>query len=77
MGALEFEPAIDVSFNQDLKFEIDRLVEVAKKALAEKSSFSVNIMPITIACSHYHYRPTVGLQSISSCRMFCFLDKLH
>ena len=42
MGALEFEPAIDVSFNQDLKFEIDRLVEVAKKALAEKSSFSVN-----------------------------------
>ncbi len=75
MGALEFEPAIDVSFNQDLKFEIDRLVEVAKKALAEKSSFSVNIMPITIACSHY--RPTVGLQLISSCRMFCSLDKLH
>ena len=43
MGALEFEPAIDVSYNQDLKFEIDRLVEVAKEALAEKSSFSVNM----------------------------------
>ena len=43
MGALEFEPAIDVSYNQNLKFEIDRLVEVAKKALAEKSSFSVNM----------------------------------
>lgn len=43
MGALEFEPAIDVSYNQNLKFEIDRLVEVAKEALAEKSSFSVNM----------------------------------
>lgn len=43
MGAMEFEPAIDVSNNQDLMFEIDRLVEVAKEALAEKSSFSVNM----------------------------------
>lgn len=43
MGALEFEPAIDVSYNKDLKFEIDRLVEVAKEALAEKSSSSVNM----------------------------------
>lgn len=43
MGALEFEPAIDVFYNKDLKFEIGRLVEVAKEALAEKSSFSVNM----------------------------------
>ncbi|MBQ7691153.1 MAG: type II toxin-antitoxin system HipA family toxin [Muribaculaceae bacterium] len=43
MGAFEFEPAIDVSYNPNLKFEIDRLVEVAKEALAEKSSFSVNM----------------------------------
>lgn len=43
MGALEYEPAIDVYYNQNLKVEIDRLVEVAKEALAEKSSFSVNM----------------------------------
>ena len=43
MGALEFEPAIEVPYNQDAKFEIDKLVEVAKEALAEKSSFDTNL----------------------------------
>ena len=43
MGALEFEPAIDVSYNREAKFEIDKLVEVAKEALAEKSSFGTNL----------------------------------
>ena len=43
MGALEFEPAIEVSYNQETKFEIDKLVEVAKEALADKSSFGTNL----------------------------------
>ena len=43
MGALEFEPAIEVSHNQEAKFEIDKLVEVAKEALSEKSSFATNL----------------------------------
>ena len=43
MGALEFEPAIDVSYNEHAKYEIDTLVEVAKEALADKSSFGVNL----------------------------------
>lgn len=40
MGALEFEPAIDVPNRKGTKFELDKLVEVAKEALAEKASFS-------------------------------------
>lgn len=43
MGALEFEPALDVGYNVHEKFEIDTLVEVAKDALAQKSSFGVNL----------------------------------
>ncbi len=43
MGALEFEPAIDVSYNPDARFEIDKLVEVAKEALNHKSSFGTNL----------------------------------
>ena len=43
MGALEFEPAIDVPLGTQTRFEIDSLVEVAKDALAEKSSFETNI----------------------------------
>ncbi len=43
MGALEFEPAMDVSYGQHIKFEVDALVEVAKEALAEKSSFGANL----------------------------------
>ena len=37
------EPAIDVSYNKEAKFEIDKLVEVAKEALSEKSSFATNL----------------------------------
>jgi serine/threonine-protein kinase HipA len=43
MGALEFEPALDVGYDVQEKFEIDTLVEVAKNALALKSSFGVNL----------------------------------
>ena len=43
MGALEFEPALDVGYDVHEKFEIDTLVEVAKDALAQKSSFGVNL----------------------------------
>ena len=43
MGALEFEPAIDVPYDPHAKYEIDSLVSVAKDALAEKSSFGVNL----------------------------------
>ena len=43
MGALEFEPAIDISYDSHAEFEIDTLVSVAKDALTEKSSFDVNL----------------------------------
>lgn len=43
MGALEFEPAVDIPYNPDAKYEIDSLVNVANEALAEKSSFGVNL----------------------------------
>ena len=43
MGALEFEPALDVGHGIHDKFEIDTLVEVAKDALDQKSSFGVNL----------------------------------
>ena len=43
MGALEFEPAMDVPFDTHERFEIDSLVSVARDALAEKSSFGVNL----------------------------------
>ncbi len=43
MGALEFEPATDISYNPNIKIEIDKLVEVAKEALSEKSSFATNL----------------------------------
>lgn len=42
MGALEFEPAIE-SVDADIRIEVDSLVDVAKEALAVKSSFNVNI----------------------------------
>lgn len=42
MGALEFEPAIE-SVDADIRIEVDSLVDVAKEALAGKSSFNVNI----------------------------------
>ena len=43
MGALEFEPALDVAFDRNARFEIDTLVDVARDALSEKSSFGVNL----------------------------------
>ena len=43
MGALEFEPAMDIPYNPHARFEIDSLVNVASDALAEKSSFGVNL----------------------------------
>ena len=43
MGALEFEPATDLSYNPHMKIEIDRLVEVAREALTEKSAFGTNL----------------------------------
>ena len=43
MGALEFEPAINTSYDSDTRFEVDSLVEVAKEALDEKSSFGTNL----------------------------------
>ena len=42
MGALEFEPAID-AVDTDIRIEVDSLVDVAREALADKSSFNVNI----------------------------------
>lgn len=43
MGALEFEPAMDVPYKSDVKVELDSLVEVASEALAEKESFGANL----------------------------------
>lgn len=43
MGALEFEPAMDIGYNTQTKFAIDALVDVAKEALAEKDSFDTNL----------------------------------
>ena len=43
MGALEFEPAMDVAYDTRAKFEIDTLVDVAKEALETKESFGVNL----------------------------------
>jgi len=43
MGALEFEPAIEVGLDSSARFEIDTLVDVAREALSEKSSFGTNL----------------------------------
>lgn len=43
MGALEFEPAIEVAYDPNARFEIDALVEVAKDALSQKASFETNL----------------------------------
>lgn len=43
MGALEFEPAMDAPYDTQAKFEIDTLVNVARDALNEKSTFGVNL----------------------------------
>lgn len=43
MGALEFEPAMDVPYNSNTQIEIDSLVNVASEALAEKQDFGANL----------------------------------
>lgn len=43
MGALEFEPAMEISHDANLRFEIEALVDVAKEALTEKEHFEVNM----------------------------------
>lgn len=43
MGALEFEPAMDVPYNSNTQIEIDSLVSVASEALAEKQDFGANL----------------------------------
>lgn len=43
MGALEFEPAIDIDYSLDSKIAIDSMVEVAREALLNKENFGVNI----------------------------------
>lgn len=49
MGALEFEPAIDISSNQNQLFEIESLVDVARDALKEKATFDTNLADDTKA----------------------------
>jgi len=39
MGALEFEPAIEGTFSEDRRIELESLVAVAREALNEKDSF--------------------------------------
>ncbi len=43
MGALEFEPATGPETDQDIRIEIDSLVEVAKEALSKKEAFAANL----------------------------------
>ncbi len=43
MGALEFEPAIDLPYQKDMSIEIESLVDVASEALAEKNDFGANL----------------------------------
>ena len=43
MGALEFEPAIDIPYYSDLKIEIETLIDVASEALAKKEGFGTNL----------------------------------
>ena len=43
MGALEFEPAINIGNDPIQQFEIDSLVDVARDALKQKDSFVTNL----------------------------------
>ncbi len=43
MGALEFEPAIDSTADDNQRFEIETLVEVASEALIAKSGFGTDL----------------------------------
>lgn len=43
MGALEFEPATGPASDEDMRFEIDSIVDVARDALSKKEDFGVNL----------------------------------
>lgn len=43
MGAMEFEPAMDVPYGNNIKIELESLVEIASEALAEKAEFGANL----------------------------------
>lgn len=43
MGALEFEPATGPTTDENMRFEINALVDVAREALSKKESFGVNL----------------------------------
>lgn len=43
MGALEFEPAMDIPYESHTQIEIESLVNVASEALAEKEDFGANL----------------------------------
>lgn len=43
MGALEFEPAIEVGYDKNLRIGFDALVNVARNALQEKIDFETNL----------------------------------
>ena len=43
MGALEFEPAIEQAYDPNQRFEINALVDVAREAMTQKSSFGANL----------------------------------
>ena len=43
MGALEFEPATGPATDENMKFKIDSLVDVAREALSKKEGFGVNL----------------------------------
>lgn len=43
MGALEFEPAMDMPYESHTQIEIESLVNVASEALAEKEDFGANL----------------------------------
>ncbi|MDE6459908.1 MAG: type II toxin-antitoxin system HipA family toxin [Paramuribaculum sp.] len=42
MGALEFEPAYDTPYSENIKIELDSLVNVTSEALAKKEEFGTN-----------------------------------
>lgn len=43
MGALEFEPATGPTTDENMRFEINAIVDVAREALSKKESFGVNL----------------------------------
>lgn len=43
MGALEFEPAIGPVSDENMRFEMETLVDVAREALSKKEGFGVNL----------------------------------